>query len=106
MQDDELIERASTCPECGYTDGQHEPFCVAAGYADWLTAHHVEAASVRTLLAADYLAGAVCEMIDLGVLDARSIAGDALLDYAQSRYGSNKPEIDLVRTIYNTLKHR
>jgi hypothetical protein len=41
--------------------------------------------------AADRLAHAVCTMIDRHALDARSLAGDALLDYAEIRHGTSEP---------------
>lgn len=51
---------------------------------------------------ADRLAGEVCRMIDQGDLDARSGAGDAVLDYASARYGDRDPIGDVRRT-FNAL---
>lgn len=41
--------------------------------------------------AADLLAGAVARLVDLGIIDARSEAGDLLLDYASTRHGDSRP---------------
>jgi len=54
---------------------------------------------------ADRLAGAVCKMIDRGDLSARSVVGDALLDYACTRHGDARP-IERVRETYAEIESR
>lgn len=64
-----------------------------------LSSRSAEDRSDTERLLVERLAGAVCAMIDRGALDARSEAGDALLDYASVTYGDERP-IESVRERY------
>lgn len=57
---------------------------------------------VTLIFGADRLAGAVDRLVRSGKLDARSEAGDALLDYACSRHGDREP-IMAVRCVYDVI---
>lgn len=52
---------------------------------------------------ADRLAGEVLKLVDRGVLDARSAAADALLDYASTRHGDDDP-MQGVRDTFDQLR--
>lgn len=58
-----------------------------------------EPISFFAIKAADTLAVAVSRLIDRGVLDSRSEAADALLDYASERFGDGNPIGDLKRYV-------
>lgn len=47
--------------------------------------------SIFDIIAADKLAGEVNKLVQRGIIDARSGAADALLNYASSRFGDQNP---------------
>ena len=51
------------------------------------------------IIAADRLGFAVKKLIDAGVLDSRSEAGDLLLEYCATRFGDSDPIGDLGKCI-------
>lgn len=64
--------------------------------------HAEQAAKAEVIFGAGRLAGAVDRLVRSGKLDARSEAGDALLDYAASRHGDREPII-AVRRAYDVI---
>lgn len=56
----------------------------------------------RETVGVDCLAGAVCALVDRGVIDARSMAADALLNFASAKYGDQNP-ITCVRSAYEAI---
>lgn len=54
-----------------------------------------EPISILTIRAADRLALTVIKLVKSGVLDARSEAGDQVLNYASMRFGDSNPIGDM-----------
>jgi hypothetical protein len=57
------------------------------------------------IVGADWMAGAICRLVDNHTLDARSEPADAMLDYASMRYGDNRPVQD-VRDRYRDIQEQ
>lgn len=92
-------ERQVRCPGCGRWRWPHLlvepplecPFCEAGEETQQESMNRrlrAEEVSPFALRAADALAAAVLRCVDNGALDPRSGPGDALLDYAEIRFGS------------------
>ncbi len=60
--------------------------------------------SIFIVRAADKLADAVNKLVKAGVLSARSEAADALLEYANVRFGGRNPIGDLEKYMDGTVK--
>lgn len=63
-----------------------------------------EPISPFTIRAADALAVAVNQLVKREILDSRSEAADALLNYASERFGDRDPIGDLERHVEGTVQ--